>query len=272
MTRLHPRARCRWLLVTLAAIWIGAGMLGGVAPVLAQGRDRTTASDETEVQRRARIRLDLAAAYFAEGKLTTALDEVKQALAANPDMPQAMNLRGLIYAALGDDGLAEESFKRALQLSSTDADVMHNYGWYLCLRGRHGEAAALFQRALATPRYQTPSRTLLAKGVCEARAGQLEAAEASLKRAYELDAANPATAMNLADVLRRRGELERARFHVRRVNDNPDLRNAESMWLAARIEHRMGNEAAARVIGNQLRASHPGSPEAASFERGAFDE
>lgn len=262
----------RPLLATLAAALISAGLFVGPSAALAQGRDRTTASDETEVQRRSRIRLDLAAAYFAEGKLATALDEVKQALAASPDMPQAMNLRGLIYAALGDDALAEESFKRALQLAAGDADVMHNYGWYLCLRGRNSEAGALFQRALATPRYATPSRTLLAKGVCEARAGQLDAAEASLKRAYELDAGNPATAMNLADVLRRRGELERARFYVRRVNDNPELRNAESMWLAARIEYRMGNEAAARVIGNQLRASHPGSPEAASFDRGAFDE
>lgn len=257
---------------TLLVALLFASLSAGPSAVFAQGRDRTTASDETEVQRRARIRLDLAAAYFAEGKVATALDEVKQALAANPDMPQAMNLRGLIYAALGDDALAEESFKRALQLSAADADVMHNYGWYLCMRGRQGEASALFQRALATPRYATPSRTLLAKGVCEARAGQLDAAEVSLKRAYELDAGNPATAMNLADVLRLRGELERARFYVRRVNDNPELRNAESMWLAARIEYRMGNQSAARLIGNQLRDGYPGSPEAASFARGAFDE
>lgn len=236
------------------------------------GRDRTTASDETEQQRRARIRLDLAAAYFADGKLTTALDEVKQALVISPDLPQGLNLRGLVYAAMGDDALAQESFQRALQVAPTDADVLHNYGWYLCTRDRVPEALPLFDRALAVPRYRTPSRTLLAKGVCEARSGALEAAEATLKRGFELDAGNPAIAMNLADVLMRRGELERARFYVRRVNDNAELRNAESLWLASRIEFRLGNEQGARDFGYQLRAAYPDSPEAAAFARGGFHE
>jgi type IV pilus assembly protein PilF len=251
---------------------VAFALLCGAAPVSPQGRDRTTASDETDTQRRSRIRLELAAAYFGDGKLTAALDEVKQALVASPDLPQALNLRGLIYAALGDESLAEESFKRALNLGPNEPDVQHNYGWFLCLRGRYAEAGVMFTRALAAPQYRTPSRTLLAKGVCEARSGSFEAAESTLKRAYEIDAGNPATAMNLADVLRRRGEWERARFYVRRVNDNPDLRNAESLWLAARIERRLGNESLVRALGNQLQSSYPASAETAAFERGAFDE
>jgi type IV pilus assembly protein PilF len=255
---------------TLASLMLGLALVCGVTPTFAQGR--TTASDETETQRRARIRLDLATAYFSEGKFTTALDEIKQALVASPDMPQALNVRGLIYAALGDDGPAEASFKRALQLVPADADVLHNFAWFLCLRKRYPESEGMFERAAAVPGHRGLSRTLLAKGVCEARSGQLELAEATLKRSYELDAGNPATAMNLADVLRRRGEFERARFYVRRVNDNLELRNAESLWLAVRIEHKMGNQSAVRSLGDQLRSSYPESPEAKAFERGGFDE
>ena len=254
------------------------------APVLAQdypnrgpgqytpSGDRPTASDEGDALKRARIRLDLAGAYFAEGQVATALDEVKLALAASPDLPQALNLRGLIYAQMGEEQLAEDSFKRALHVAPNDGDVMHNYGWFLCERRRYTEADALFQRALGTPQYRTPSRTLLVQGVCEARNGELELAEGTLKRAYELDAGNPATAMNLADVLYRRGEFERARFYVRRVNNDAQLRNAESLWLAARIEHRLSNPQGVRDLGNQLRSAYPASREAAAFERGAFDE
>ncbi|WP_428424206.1 type IV pilus biogenesis/stability protein PilW [Methylibium sp.] len=261
----------RW---TLAAALLCVGAWGSVH---AQGRavdgGRAANSDqEPEAQKRARIRLDLAGAYFSEGRLDNALAEVKLALAADPDLPQALNLRGLILAALGEERPAEESFKRALQLASIDGDVMHNYGWFLCQRGRYPEAEKLFERAIATPQYRTPNRTLLVQGICEARAGQLEQAELTLKRAYELDAANPATAMNLADVLYRRGEYERARFYVRRVNNNVDLRNAESLWLAARIENRLINPQGVRDLGNQLRASYPNSREAAAFERGVFDE
>jgi type IV pilus assembly protein PilF len=228
--------------------------------------------EPTDAQRRAGIRLDLAAAYFGDGRYENALAEVKRALESNPDLPQALNLRGLIMAALGDEVLATQSFRRALEVAPTDADTMHNYGWYLCQRGQYGEATALFQRAIATPQYRNGSRTLLAQGVCEARAGALEKAEVTLKRAYEVDAGNPATAMNLADVLYRRGDFERARFYVRRVNGNAELRNPESLWLAARVENKLGNAQGVRDLGNQLRSSYPNSREAGAFERGAFDE
>ncbi len=234
--------------------------------------NRGIAAEESDSQRRARVRLELAGAYYAEGRLDNALSEVRLALAASPDLPQALNLRGLVLAALGEEKQAEESFKRGVEVAPNDGDTLHNYGWFLCQRGRYAEGNALFDRALAMNSYRTPSRTLLVQGVCEARSGQLDKAELTLKRAYELDAANPATAMNLADVLYRRGDYERARFYVRRVNNNAELRNAESLWLAARIENRLANPQGVRDLGNQLRSSYPSSREAAAFERGIFDE
>ncbi len=258
---------------------LGLAMLAGACAAQPRGNqsidqqdNRGIAAEESDSQRRARVRLELAGAYYAEGRLDNALSEVRLALAANPDMPQALNLRGLVLAALGEEKQAEESFKRGVEVAPNDGDTLHNYGWFLCQRGRYAEGNALFDRALAMNSYRTPSRTLLVQGVCEARSGQLEKAEHTLKRAYELDAANPATAMNLADVLYRRGDYERARFYVRRVNNNGELRNAESLWLAARIENRLANPQGVRDLGNQLRSSYPSSREAQAFERGIFDE
>ena len=112
-------------------------------------KDRVTASDETEATRRARARMELASAYFGQNQMTTALDQVKLAIAADPNYAEAFNLRGLIYANLGDHVLAEESFKRALQLNPRDADTMHNYGYYLCQQKRYAESNALFLQAPA---------------------------------------------------------------------------------------------------------------------------
>ena len=257
------------------AVWAIAGVLvAGCATSTSTGSSREipTASDQTDAQKRARIRLELASAYFAQGQATTALDEVKQALHADPTMPQAYNLRGLIYASLSEDRLAEDSFRRALQIDNRDADVMHNYGWFLCQRNRYPEAYAQFDAAIAVPQYREATRTLLVKGVCQARAGTLDEAERSLMRAYELDPSNPAIAVNLSDVLYRRGEFERARFYLRRVNNVPQLVNAETLWLAARIEHKMGNTSGAMDFGNQLKRRYPNSREAAAFERGAFND
>ena len=263
------------LLALLAGLFSGcarSGAAGGFGPLRGETKDRITASDEPEATRRARVRLELAGAYYSRGQYTTALDEVKQSIAADPNIAAAFNLRGLVYASLGDHGLAEESFRKALTLDRSDADVMQNYGWYLCQQNRFGEAALMFKQALDVPQYRDTARTLLAKGVCEARAGQLVQSEATLQRAYELDAGNPATAVNLSEVLFQRGNFERARFIIRRVNAQSEVSNAQTLWLAARIENKLGNVQAAQSLGKELRDRFPQSPEAGAFEHRRFDE
>ena len=241
-------------------------------PGASDSADIRTASDQTDADRRASTRMELAGAYFSRGQLTTALDEVKLALVARPDLPEALNLRGLIYGAMGEIALADESFRRALAVAPRNADTMHNYGWFLCQQSRFDPADAQFAQALAQPQYRYSARTLLARGVCHARAGRWVEAEATLSRAYELDPSNPAAAYNLSDVLYRRGELERARFYIRRVNAQREVANAQSLWLAARIEHRLGNDFGARELGRQLRDRFPQAPEALLFDRGRFDD
>lgn len=255
-----------------------AGVPGGSAsavngPVTTTGtKDHVTQSDETDASRRAQVRLELAGAYFGRGQMTTALDEVKKSIAADPNLSAAFNLRGLIYANLGDHRLAEESFRRALQIDPRDADSMQNFGWYLCQQSRFGEAEALFTQALAVPQYQDSARTLLTQGICQARTGKLPEAERTLVRAYALEPGSPAIAVNLSEVLFRRGDLERARFYIRRVNSVPNLVSAQTLWLAARIEQKFGNAAGVNDFGTQLRNRFPESPEANSYAEGRFNE
>ena len=258
--------------VLLAFGLAGCVTQGTVTPQPSDTKDIVTASDETDASKRARLRMELAAGYFGRGQMTTALDQVKLALQADPTLGEAYNLRGLIYANLGDESLAEESFRRALQINGRDTDTLQNYGYYLCQKKRYAEATTMFDQALAVPQYRQPSRTLLTKGVCQAFAGQLAESEETLLRAYQLDASNPSTAVNLSEVLFRRGDFERARFYIRRVNAVPTLVGAQTLWLAARIEHRLGNPGGAREFGQQLRQRFPDSREAASFSRGSFDE
>ncbi|MEK8050547.1 type IV pilus biogenesis/stability protein PilW [Ideonella sp. DXS22W] len=259
-------------LAVLAALLLG-GCAGGPQSLPAdEPRAIATASDQTDLDRRARVRLELAGAYFSRGQLDTALDEVKQALAINPQSADAYGLRALIYAAMAEDRLAEDSYRRALQISPRDGNLLHNQGWFYCERKRFGEAQVRFAEALAQPQYRDPGRTQLARGICYGREAKWLEAEGALMRAYELDPANPGVGINLAEVLYRRGDLERARFYIGRLNDNPATANAQTLWLAARIEHKAGREQPARRLGDQLRSRYPQSPEAALFERGQFDD
>lgn len=273
MRALAPAAARLATAALVAASLAGcAGRAPGGAPATPAGKDIITASDEPEASRRARLRMELAAGYFSQGQMTTALDEVKLALLADPTLAEAYNLRGLIYANLGDDKLAEESFRRALALNPQDMDAMQNFGYYLCQKKRYPEANAMFDQLLALPQHREPARTLLTKGVCQAFAGQLADSDVSLSRAFELDPANPAISVNLAEVLYRRGEYERARFYIRRINAVPALAGAQTLWLAARIEQRLSNRNGVQELGDQLRRRFPDSRETSAYERGRFDE
>ena len=230
-----------------------------------------TPSDESPTRKRARIRLELASGYFEQGKVEVALDEVKQVIAVDPSFAQAYDMRGLILMRLNDNKAAEDSFRRAISLSPRDPNVHHNLGWLLCEQRRYKEAQQAFDVAMSSPTYEGRAKTLLAQGVCEARAGREADAEKSLARAYELDPANPVTGYTLAKLLYGRGDNQKALFYIRRLN-NSELANAESLWLGIKVERRMNNTIAMRQLGDVLKSRFAGSPQAAAYERGAFDE
>lgn len=265
--------RCSGWCIGLALL---SALVGCAAPAQVaydggSGQDLTTASDETEARKRARLRVELASGYFEQGQTTVALDEIKQALAADPNYAPAFNLRGLAYLRLSEFRLAEESFRTALKISPRDAGIAHNLGWMLCQQTKYAEATTLFGQALANPVYTGAAKTLMALGICQARAGQLLEAEASLTRSFELDAGNPVTAFNLAKLLTQRGDLTKAQFHLRRLN-NSEQANGETLWQGIKVERRLGNKMAEQQLGDQLKRRYPQSRELGLYERGAFDE
>lgn len=263
--------------IWISACWVALLLAGcaakpGSAPGAASGRGEImTESDEPDVRKRARIRLELAANYFQQGQTNVALDELKQALVTDPTYADAYNLRGLVYMRMNDNALAEDSFRRAMSLNPRDGDVLHNYGWLLCQQNRYSESAALFARAIATPQYGGQAKTFMTQGLCQVRAGQKAEGERSLLQSYELDAGNPVTGYNLANLLFLRGELVRAQFYIRRLN-NSNLANAETLWLGVKVERSLGNREAMLQLADQLKKRFGQSREAAAYERGAFND
>ena len=270
-----PR-RLAWLMAVLAIVVVLAGCTSTrssrVLPNSASsGADIVTSSDEPNERRRARLRLELAVGYFQAGQTTVALDEVKQSIAIDPNFADAYNLRGLIYMRLDDAGLAEDSFRRAIALNPREPNTLHNYGWLLCQQERYGDAGRQFALALAVPGYPDRAKTLMTQGLCQVKAGDRTGAERSLLQAYDLDPANPVVGFNLALLMRERGELQRAQFYVRRVNNGPSA-NAETLWLGIKVERALQNREALAQLGMQLRRRFPESREALALERGSFDD
>lgn len=276
VTMKNTPARCLELFLAVWVLCIGLTLSGCAGPAGSSRvgevhKDLVTESDVSAERKRARIRLELALGYLEQGKTTVALDEIKQAIAADPSYSDAFSLRGLIYMRLNDYAIAEESFNTALSLKPGDSSVLHNMGWLKCQSGRFPQSLDYFKQALANPLYNERAKTYMAQGMCQLKAGQLPEAETSLMKSYEYDAGNPVTGYNLANVLFQRKEYVRAQFYIRRLN-NTELANAETLWLGIKIEKRMANSEAMNQLAVQLVKRFPQSPQALSYQRGAFDE
>ena len=73
-----------------------------------------------------------------------------------------------------------------------------------------------------------------------------------------------------ASVLYRRGRYEEARELVVRYNKIAPP-SAEALWLAVRVERKLGDRTAANSYAAQLRLRFPRSPEYQALQRGEFD-
>ncbi|MGZ8320639.1 MAG: type IV pilus biogenesis/stability protein PilW, partial [Telluria sp.] len=232
--------------------------------------DIKTASDQTHDEKRSTIRLQLAIGYYQDGKYEVALDEVKQAIATNPTAADAYGVRGLIYGAMGEIKLADESFQRARQLAPRNPELANNYGSFLCQNGKPEQGIALFETALKNPAYQSPVNALLNAGSCSLGMKKLDAAERYLLDALRYDPNQVATNANLAHVYYERRDFARAGFFINRLREVAKIDNlpAETLWLAIRIDRKLGNKSSEASMLSQLRRRFPTSPELAAYQRG----
>lgn len=277
MSKAFPNARALMLQVScgVAAAFLLAGCVNTKNGVLQTSASKDapimTDSDESNGRKRAKLRIELAIGYFQQGQTTVALDEIKQALVADPTFADAYNLRGLVYMRLDDPAQAEDSFRRAIALDPREPNVLHNYGWLLCQQNRYADAQQQFSAALAAPNYSDRAKTLMTQGVCQLKAGQRAEAERSLMQAYEIDAGNPVIGYNLASILMQRQDWSRAQFYIRRVNNSPAA-SAETLWLGIKVERQLNNRESVAQLAGQLQRRFPQSREAIAYERGNFND
>ena len=252
------RQNLRQLLFLLA---FGIGLLVG---------GHAFAEDMTEARQRAQIHTDLGAAYFGSGQLGVALEELNVAIRADSSFAPAYNMLGLVYMTLREDDKAEENFRRALSLSSTDSDANNNYGWFLCQRGKIDDAIRHFMAALKNPLYATPEKSYLNAGICARKKNDDVEAEEFLLKAIKLQPRQPQALFHLADINFKRGNYAEARKFINQFS-RIAAPTAESLWLGIRIERRLGNRNDEASYGLQLRKTFPDSPEAQALRSGKYE-
>ncbi|HEU0283385.1 MAG TPA: type IV pilus biogenesis/stability protein PilW, partial [Gallionella sp.] len=199
--------------------------------------------------------------YYERAQMGVALGEIDTALQADQNYAPAYSVRGLIHMALREYKEAEEDFQQSLRLDRNDSETHNNYGWFLCEHGKEKESIPHFMAALKNPLYGTPERAYLNAGLCSKKAGNHKEAEEFLQRALQVQPGMPQALLAMAELSFANGDYTAAKKYFAGFSEKSDSLTAEQLWLAVRIERKVGDRNAEASYSIQLRKRFPDARE-----------
>jgi type IV pilus assembly protein PilF len=264
------RTRCRRCLSLAAALLLVAACASKEPPAPPREPEPPPVKpQEVSPQRRSELHTDLAAGYYERGQLNVALDEANEAVKLDPNNPKTYNIFGLVYAVLGENAKAEQSFAKALSLAPNDSEIRQNWGWYLCTHDRARESLPEFERAVSNPLYKTPEVPLVNAGRCSAQLGQAALAESYFLRALKAAPNSEPATYGLALLAYRANRYDDARRWMkgmRQTNLPP-----EALYLGVCVERKLADRQAETSYTAQLRNRYPDSAETKALASGACE-
>lgn len=194
---------------------------------------------------------------YHAGRIDEAERQARQALKADAKSGDAHTLLAAIATARGNAAQAGSHYEQAVAIAPESGAYANNYGTWLCGNGRAAESLAWFDKALADPRYPTPTAAHANAGACANSIGQQDRAEAEWRQALALDPGNLPSLSGMAAMQFGRGQYLEARAFVERWLALTPA-DAEGLQLAARIEQKLGDNVAAERYLSRLQATSPG--------------
>lgn len=198
-------------------------------------------------------------ALYSARRLPAALAETERLLSRFPRAPLLLNIRGAIYAGLGQLDDAVDSYHLALEISPAVAESHFHLGNALAARGDRLDALEAFQRAVQLK----PDFVEAHGNVCREleRAHRIEELRQALAEAQRLCTPNhPVLQLRRAELARHDGDMATARRILeaqRNSPADPDVLEAGAYLLAEVCDRMEDADAAfgAATLANQHSAA-----------------
>lgn len=218
-------------------------------------------ADLEKKNRRAETHVMLGASYLQRGQLEVAKEELEKALSEAPDNSQANNIMAVLQWRLRKYDEADRLFLKSLDKDAGNSSAHHNYGAFLCDRGKLDEGVRHFDTAAGNALYLYTAEVNLNAGVCLMKKPAPVAAEKYFREALRINSKLSGALYQMAKLSLDSGQHLSARGFIERYfqsgEDTP-----ETLLLAVKIEHALGNKNAEASYALRLRGKFPDSPEA----------
>ncbi|HEY5683452.1 MAG TPA: type IV pilus biogenesis/stability protein PilW [Sulfuricaulis sp.] len=218
-------------------------------------------AEQAKITKKAETHVLLGSGYLQRGQLEIAREELEKALKISPDYSQANNIMAVLQWRLKDYDKADRYFRKALSSDDNNASAQHNYGAFLCDRGKIDEGLKYFDAAIANQLYSFAAEVNLNAGVCLMKKPAPQTAEKYLREALRINPNLSGALYQMAKISLDMGKAISGRAFIERyfqaAEDTP-----ESLLLAVKIERVLRNKNAEASYAIRLRGKFPTSPEA----------
>lgn len=215
-------------------------------------------SDDSEP---ARINLQLGIGYLQNGRYEVAREKLQKALQYDPQLAEAENALGVMYEQLGDSGLSERHYRRAMEIKPDYLLARMNLGRLLCASGQIARGQQLFLDAATDPQLDETEIAYTGAGVCARRGGDPAQAERYYRQALEANPHATGTLFELAQLTHNQGRNTEAQDFLQRYHKRASFSPA-SLQLAIAIEAALGDTRMRDEYAQLLRSRFANSDEA----------
>ena len=213
----------------------------------------------------ARLNTRMGVDFAQKGQYPAAIERLQRAIGQDEKYPSAHAAIAWVYQAQGDLKKAERHYRRAIALDASDPTLKNNFGSFLCSLGKVEEGERYLLDAIKDPRYPTPAAAWTNAGIC-VKATDAEKSERYLREALRIEPDSQEALSQMAILSFRMNDYLRTRAFLQRF-DLVKTATPELLYVAARTELALGDNAAARAFESRLLKEFPMSSEAATLRK-----
>ena len=208
--------------------------------------------------RAADARISLGLNYLFRENWLKAKENLEIALKYAPNYYRSLNSIAYYYQLVGEKELAEKHYKKALQQSPRNGDVLNNYGVFLCELGSYKQADELFNRAIKQPDYYKVAESYENAALCSLKKGEKEKAAYYFKRSLDYEPYQLLVMFELARLEFEMGKLGKAKDRLIKIHSKFGYQK-QSLMLLINIEAQLNRSEIAEKYSAILKRMYPDS-------------
>ena len=183
--------------------------------------------------------------YFKSGDNVSALGWLQKAIEYDSNYGRAYSVLGTVFQTDKENALAEEYYKKSVQIEPDSAMFHNNYGAFLFQQKRYNEACRELEQATKDPFYNLRADALNNLGRCYEALNEEGKAGEAFQKSVNLGTRSPAALLNLTKSLLAAGDVFQANKKYSEfldlVSANQTQHSAKSLIMGVELARASGN-------------------------------